>query len=266
MAHNIQSRFNNFFVFLALLRRDIKVLRSQAVTTFFDGFVLTVINVFMFRYLFPLAGMQPALVMPVFLGSILMVLTSLGASLAMRIVFDLQYTRFIDYHLTLPIPKRWLFAKYVTHFALELLLATAPLLIFSLLVLRHEFALLEPHWPSFIALYVLGIIFFALFFFILGIRYSYHWFMANVWPRRIVPLIVLGAMFYPWYAVYHFSPIIGYIFLLNPFTYLAEGLRSSLLGGSLFLSVKTCALSLCVCIILGIIGIAHSIYKQLNPV
>ena len=257
---------NNFFIFWALLRRDLKVLSKQAVSTFFDGLSLTVANIIIFGYLLPLLGIKPSFVAPVFLGSILTMLFSIASALSTRIVFDLRYDRFIDYHLTLPLSKRWLFAKYIVTFALELILSTGPLLFFSIFVLRFRFSFEHTNWWAFCMVYLLSILFLSIVFLSFSFSYSYDWFMQNIWPRRIVPLLHLGSLFYPWYAVYAFSPLIGYCFLANPITYVAEGLRAALLGAHNFLPAWLCIPLLILFIILAIFHLAYGIKKQLNPV
>ena len=59
--------------------------------------------------------------------------------------------------------------------------------------------------------------------------------------RRInFPAIILGGVLVPWRVMLLFSPLLGYLVLLNPLIYVTEGLRSSLIGGNYFLSFWIC--------------------------
>ena len=136
-------------VFLALLKRTFFVIVPQLKNTLIDGLFLTSIYVLLFGYLYPEMGMRSNFIGPVFIGSILTLLCSLSFSLAVRMVNDLKYQRFIDYLFTLPIAKTWLFGWYVASFLIELVLATAPLLMFGLFLLRNKIDLTHLQLPLF---------------------------------------------------------------------------------------------------------------------
>ena len=93
---------HNFFHFFALTRRNCKIIFKELSEPLVDGVILTGLNVLLFVYLFPAMGMPENLIAPIFLGSLLSMFFNLGFSLAVRIVLDIQYKRFIDYQLTLP--------------------------------------------------------------------------------------------------------------------------------------------------------------------
>lgn len=256
---------HNFLTFYALTKRNIKTIRSQLTDTIIDGIILTSLNVLVFGYLFPAMGMSAQLVAPVFLGSLLTMFFNLGFSLAMRVVFDIKFNRFIDYHLTLPISKAWLFASYILAFFAELFISTTPVLVFGLFALQSKIPLENAQWLLFVGIYLLALLFFSIFFLALGLLYPYVWFIDNIWPRRLTPLIICGSVYVPWFRVNQLSPLLGRLFLLNPVTYVAEGLRSSLLNNPLFLSPLLCSSALIISSIVGLLLLKQSI-KKLNPV
>ncbi len=67
-------------------------------------------------------------------------------------------------------------------------------------------------------------------FFSFSLYYEYDWFLENIWARRINPLVVFASFFFTWKAAHRFSPKISYIMLANPFTYISEGMRATLIG------------------------------------
>lgn len=239
---------SNFLVFLALLKRSTKTYRQQLPHTVLDGIILTSLNVLVFGYLFPAMSMPESLIAPVFLGTLITLSCNLGFSMATRVVRDLRFTRFIDYLLTLPFDKNWLWGYYVTSFVIELAISTVPLLIFGLWALSNKIDLSNAQWHYFVIIYLLGNLFFSLLFLSLSFLYPYFWFIDNIWPRRLTPLIISGSVYAPWQRIYELSNTLGILFLVNPITYLAEGMRSSLLGSTHYINPLFCIAALVIAV------------------
>lgn len=256
---------SNFLVYCALLARSFKTLKQQLPNTIIDGIILTSLNVLVFGYLFPAMSMPESLVAPVFLGSLITMFFNLGFTLATRMVRDLKFTRFIDYLLTLAMDKKWLFGYYVSSFVIELAVSTIPILILGLWALSGKIDLSHANWPLFILVYFMGITLFSIMFLSISFLYPYLWFIDNIWPRRLTPLVISGSVYAPWQRIYQLSPGLGYFFLLNPITYVAEGLRSSLLGGPNYIATPICIGALCIALV-GALGLLSHSVKKLNAV
>ncbi len=256
----------NLRIFLALLHRDLLVLKQKWRGMIIDSVVPLVAQVILFGKLFPLLGMPASFIAPLYLGSITGFSFFFGFSLGLRIVFDIQYTRFIDYHMSLPLPKRWLFAQYVTYFMIETAAVTLPLILLGIILLGKSFTIVVTSWPLFFVSYILMLLFFGTFFLALSFHYDFDWFRENLWPRRLTPLFTLSANFFVWKSIYAFSPWISYLFLLNPVTYLAEGLRATLIGGDAFISPSICIPMTCIFITLAVLLLCVGIHKRLDPV
>ena len=99
----------NFLVFLNLLRRDIKQTFSNFKHTVIDSFILAFFISLLYGLFFPALGMAVSLSVPLFLGTIINLLTSVSYSKCINIKSDIEFKRVIDYHLTLSISKYWLF-------------------------------------------------------------------------------------------------------------------------------------------------------------
>src|SRR6266404_1128407 len=138
MLMNSFSR--NIATFRALLARDMKVLKHRLRSLIVDGLTLMFVTVLVFGYLLPLLGMSTQLIAPIFLGnSLSFFLASLGYNFATRMTYDLKFNRFIDYFLTLPLPKRWLFTYFITSFIIEASIVTLPLITFGIILLGNNF-------------------------------------------------------------------------------------------------------------------------------
>ena len=56
--------------------------------------------------------------------------------------------------------------------------------------------------------------------------------IENVWLRLIFPLWYLGCFQFSWQTLYKISPMIAYIDLCNPMTFIMEGMRSATINSS----------------------------------
>lgn len=256
----------SFSTLLALTRRDLKVFLYELLGTFIDGMVIVVTEAVLFGYLMPLMGMPKTTIAPLYIGTMMWVLFFLGENLAIHHVFDLKHNRFIDYQLSLPLGHQYLFAHYVLSFAIKTTIISLPLLYFGITLLGERFQIISFNSMGFIAIYLMSILFIALFFLYLSFAYSFTWFMDNVWPRILSPLWGFGCVFFVWRQAYDISPILGYFFLLNPLTYISEGMRSAIIGGPEFINVWICVGMLAIFCSATIYGLRQGISHYLDPV
>jgi ABC-type polysaccharide/polyol phosphate export permease len=258
---------HNVTIFYALLTRDIKMLKCRLKNLLIDGLILMCVTVLIFGYLLPLLGMRTTLIAPIFLGnSLSFFLASLGYNFATRMAYDLKFNRFIDYFLTLPLPKRWLFTYFITSFIIEATIITLPLVTIGIILLGKNFGPINGSFITFLAVYFLVLLFWALFFLGSSFIYSYEWFKNNMWARRIMPLFVFGSAFFTFKDIADIMPTFSKIMLCNPLTYVVEGLRSALLGGTNYLPLTTCVIGIIVSLVFMTLRLRYGIYKQLDPV
>ena len=184
----------------------------------------------------------------------------------MRMVYDLKFDRFIDYFLTLPLPKTWLFAYYLSSFMIESAIVTLPLVTLGIIALGNNFGPINGSFIAFLCVYFLALLFWSLFFLGSSILYSFQWFKSNMWARRIMPLFIFGPAFFTFKTISAVIPIFSKLFWLNPLTYVIEGLRSALLAGPDYLPLSICVPGIFVGIMIMCIRLRYSIYEQLDPV
>jgi ABC-type polysaccharide/polyol phosphate export permease len=256
----------NTQLFIVLIQRHMLVLTKSLQDTIIDKSILVISYVIIFGHFFPLLGMSTSYVAPVYIGNMILLTLSLGSSMALSIVFDLKYHHYISYELTLPLPKRWLFASYVAKYLINFTLSTLPLFFAGIILLGDLFSTKHIQWFPFFSLYLLSLVFMAIMLITTAFWYSYEWYMANVWARRIALLLTCSCLFISWLQVYALSNIIGYLFLLNPITYIVEGLRATLLNSTLYLSPFYCASALLMYSILMSYALQSAIKRALDPV
>lgn len=262
----MQQNMHNWYIFYALLSRDVKILAKTLISRFIDGTFLLCTQVLGFGYLLPLAGMPAALIAPVFLGTMTRIFLFLGYGFALRRVLDIKDHHIIDYHLTLPLSKTWLIGQYIVSFMIEALLVSFPLLMLGMILLQPSFPFAQINWIAFALIYPLIILFYAILFAYLGFSSQYEWFMDNIWARRLTPLAFLGCSLVSWKATYAFSPFFAVLFLFNPLTYVNEGLRASLLGTHEYLPLWICISVISASCLFLLWLLAHAVNKRLDPV
>lgn len=264
--HTWQQHLN---IFWALIRRDLKVFRFKLKDLLIDSLILLVIQVLNFGYFYPFLGMPENYIAPLFIGTALVeFLFHQGFMFSESIAYMIprRGTSLMEYHLTLPLPKCWLFASYIVSFMIEKIAATLPLIILGVYILDKPFAQAEGSWFIFGLVYLLSVFFFGLFFLTIAFMYDYDWFRINVWSRRLSFFFNLSAMYLLWHVVYKTSTFFGILFLFNPFTHVTEALRASLLGGSTYIPLSISVPSVIVAMVICCILLNKKIYIQLDPV
>lgn len=259
----MNTLLQNFQIFSSLLSKDMKVLFSKFTSTIIDCIFPLITQIVTFGYLFPLMGVDSYKIGPMFIGSALSLFLQLGFSIGVRMIFSVESSRFIDYLLTLPVSKHVIIIESIASGMIEIMIVMVPLFCVSFFVLPITFSI---KWISFIIMVLSIALFFSSFFLATSFLYSFNWFFDNLWPRRLTPLWWFGACLFIWHQVYEFWPLLGYLFLLNPITYAAEGLRSALLPGTKFIPVFYCSLALIIFSSFNYMLILRGMRSKLDPV
>jgi ABC-2 type transport system permease protein len=262
----MNSTLSHARIFLSLLLRDMYILRKRLFGLIIDSIIFLVLYVLMIGKFFPLLGMPQQLIGPIFIGSSTnLTLPFFGFTHALKISADLRFSRFIDYHLTLPLPKKWLFSLYIISFIIETGIISLPLLLIGSYMLSNAITLSHT-WVLFLFMYLCALVFFGVFFTWIAFHYNFDWLRKNIWPRRLSPLLNLGTNFVPWTGIHALIPLVSYFLLLNPFTYVMEGIRATFLTGYPFLPAFACIPATIIFSGIFIMLLTRSIKKRLDPV
>jgi ABC-2 type transport system permease protein len=179
---------------------------------------------------------------------------------AVTFVSDLECDRTIAYYLTLPTHTATVLCSHIFYYATigtVMSIATLPL---AKLILWNKLSLLAIAWPSLLFFIVLINIFCATATLLLSAFVPSMDKFDILWTRIIFPLWVLGGFQFSWHSVHSTAPKLSYILLLNPITYMSEGVRAALLG-------QNCALPywICCAVLSGMfIGVAIWSFKALK--
>ena len=112
----VSSVKNNIRICLALLARDSRVIFGRLVDNIIDSSIIVFFVYFVFARLLPSMGLNPVVILPSFLGTIVLVLANVSFDRAMLDALDFEFTRFIQYQATLPLSGHWLVIIYLASY------------------------------------------------------------------------------------------------------------------------------------------------------
>ena len=257
---------NNISIFFVLLHRDLKGLIKTIRTRFIDNLFILSVDILLFGWLLPLMGMPQDRIAPFFVSSIMLQMSILNMSIAKTRNYDLRFDRFINYQLTLPISKKWLFAEKIVFAVIEASTIIVPAFFIGFLALRHRFIIVHTNWFALIAIYIFSLFVLALLYNYFAFAYSYQWFSNNLFIRRLGPMNTFSSGYVPWKVIAPVYPLLGWIALFSPVTYMGEGIRSAMIGSDAFLSLPFCFSMLFVFCLITMVLFTHVVKKRLDPV
>jgi hypothetical protein len=224
---------------LALLKRDARVMLYTFFDNILDSCFLVGFIYLIYGHLLPAMGGSRTLINPTFIGLLVLILINIGYDRALHVSLDFDLSCFITYQQTLPLTLPWILARYVGAYMLDLFVSSVPVVIIGKIVfgpLLH-FDMTNPGLV--VLMYSVGILFLSLWFLTLVVVQTFTQFRENTWPCFLLPLTLLGCLYFPWKLVYYASPLLGKALLLIPTTLFAEGLRSVTMVGD-YIAVWWC--------------------------
>jgi ABC-2 type transport system permease protein len=215
-------------VFGALLRRDVRVARSELPFFLVRTTMQPLLFIIVFGYLMPKMGLLKGSYGTTLLPGILAVslATSAIQSVALPMVQDFGWTKEIEDRLLAPIPTWMVAAEKILAGVLQGVIAALFVLPIGRLIMGPIANLTFAHGGEVLAITILG----ATAFSALGM-----WLGTGIAPQQIglmfsviiAPMLFFGCAYYPWRGL-DAVPVIKYLVLVNPLVYVAEGMRGAL--------------------------------------
>lgn len=233
---------NNARITKALLIRDIYVFRSTVITTFIDAAISLCTEIILNVKLLPLIGMPRELIAPLYIGGIFAKLFFLAHTNSLRIQYEIKQGGMLFYDALLPLSKAWLFTRNIIRFMIETLLIIVPLTVASIFFIGSDLGINHPQWIMLIFFALTSTFFFGALSIFLAHHYEFNWYMENIWPRRLSFLFMISVLFTTFRKTVFYIPWFGYLTLLNPTTYLAEGMRGALFDATAYLHPLICVI------------------------
>ncbi len=215
-------------VFLALLRRDVRVASKELPFFLLRTVMQPVLFLIVFGYLLPKMGFLGRGYQTALLPGILAVSLALSAiqSVALPMVQDFGWTKEIEDRLLAPVDTWVVAAEKIVAGVIQGMIAALFILPIARIVMGPIPNLTFGHVGDVVAVTLLG----ATAFSALGM-----WLGTGIAPQQIglmfsaiiAPMMFFGCAYYPWRGL-DAVPVMKYLVLINPLVYVSEGLRASL--------------------------------------
>jgi ABC-2 type transport system permease protein len=215
-------------VFVALLRRDIRVAIKELPFFLLRTVMQPVLFLIVFGYLMPKMGVLRGGYQTTLLPGILAVSLALSAiqSVALPMVQDFGWTKEIEDRLLAPVPTWTVAAEKIIAGVLQGVIAALFVLPLARLIMGPIANLTFANLGAVFVITILG----ATAFSALGM-----WLGTGIAPQQIglmfsaiiAPMMFFGCAYYPW-AGLSAVPVMKYAVLINPLVYVSEGMRGAL--------------------------------------
>ncbi len=222
--------------FMALLARDITVLRKEFKMFLARTVMQPLLLVFVFTYVFPKIGQGvgggggAARFSTLLVGGVIastMIFQGIQ-SVALPLVQDFGYTREIEDRVLAPLPVGAIAIEKVVAGGVQALIAAVLVFPMGLFIPATKIHL-HINFVMLIPMLVLGAFMSASLGLFVGTRVEPRQ-VPLIFGLLVIPMTFLGAVYYPWQSL---EPLrwLQIVVLLNPLVYLSEGMRASLTTG-----------------------------------
>ncbi|MCB9493258.1 MAG: ABC transporter permease [Epsilonproteobacteria bacterium] len=231
-------------VFWHLLSTDLKILRFQIADKLIDMLIWVICGVIKSGFILPAFGVSKEF------GAFVLVGSCATAGLfevwpaVIGMVSDFTGEKVISYYFTLPMRSWFVLLRAVVAYATNAALIGIFVLPVGKLILGTAFNFANFSFMRFLLIYVLTSIFYGALTIWLASFMKDISKAGSVWMRFLYPLWILGAFEFSWEMMYNFSPVAGYLSLLNPFIYVMEGIRGAVLDWQGSIPFPFCVLAL----------------------
>ena len=219
-------------IFLALLRRDMRVARRELPFFLLRTTLQPLMFVIVFGYLLPRMGFMGRGYTTALLPGVLAISLTFSSiqSVALPMVQDFGWTKEIEDRLLAPIPIVLVAAEKITAGVLQGIVSALFVLPVARLIMGPIPDLTFAHFGDVLLITILGAAAFSSLGLFLG---------TAIQPQQIglmfgvilAPMIFFGCAYYPWQGL-SAVPVMKYAVLINPLVYVAEGMRASLTPGA----------------------------------
>jgi ABC-2 type transport system permease protein len=239
--------------FAAMMAREFRVLRRNAVGTFTRAVMQPLLFVFVFTYVMPkigggimfgggaaaATGVGPTAASGVNFATILvpglmasMLLMQGIMAVTFPLVMEFSWQRTIEDRALAPVPIGVLATQKITAGAAQAFIGA--LIVFPIVLVVHA-AGQAPHvhvtnWPLLVVILVTASLLTASLGLLLGTVMDPRK-MQMLFAVILLPATMLGCVYYPWAAL-HQIRWLQYLVLVNPMVYMSEGLRAVLTPGA----------------------------------
>jgi ABC-type multidrug transport system permease subunit len=253
-------------VFSALLVRDLYLLKSGLFDNLIDSSIIVGISYVLYGKLLPSMGSNPALVTPTFFGIVAVILVNLSYDRTMSDAIDFDTQQTLLYQVLTPIPASLLPLKFIISYVIDIVIATAPVVVLGFIVYGPLLVMERGNLLLFAIVYLLGSAFMSTLLLTVATAKSFTWFAYRTWPFILLPMTTLGCFYYPLHAVEQVLPWLGHIIRWIPTTSIVEGMRGSMISADAYMPVSECIIRLACYTVLCYPLLARSMQRRFDLV
>lgn len=227
-----------------MVKTDLSIFKTFVVKKWVDMFIWIITMTLVYAYIMPLFGLAESY------GGFMVASMCSTAGLFQAFAYmaemvdDFEEKKTFQYYFTLPIPSWLVFVRLVIYYTITFVILGSLVLPVGRILLWNSFSLEHVHWGKFVLITFVIDLFYATFaLWVTSFIYSLLNF-DSVWMRVVYPLWFLGCFQFSWKALHVVSPVLSYIDLLNPITYISEATRASILGQEGSLNFWYCVIAL----------------------
>lgn len=226
----------------SILMRDACVFKKHIISRFIDACIWSGATIYVSQYILPQFGISPAFGKFIMIGNIAAWgMFEVGTNVSI-LMSDIQGVNSLGYYLSLPVPTSWIFIRIGLIDAYKSFVSTLPLIPVGKLVLWNFISLSDISYGPLLLSYVLAHLFFGFLGLFLASIMPNLEYLTTIKLRIIFPMWFLGCYQFSWHMLYNANPTLAYINLLNPITYIMEGMRSTIIHDQPLISYPICTL------------------------
>lgn len=223
-----------------LLKRDIIIFLRDYKGYLFNILIWILIDVGIFAYVMPYFGLHANFGTFIVAG----IVSSLGMFEAMHsatlFVDDLESDKQITYDLTLPISSNLIFIQRALLYTIRMILLSIFVVPLSKILFWYKVDLTHFSLYKFIIMFLASNLMYGFFSLWMISFIKEMESIRNIWTRIIFPMWFLGGYQFSWQSMYAIAPVLAYVALINPITYVMEGARVTIIGQTNYLNFWLC--------------------------
>jgi len=221
----------SLLIFKNLLWRDFLIIKKDFMGDLINMVTWPTSLAITFGYVLTAFGMDKNYGSFLLIGSLATSFFYLAVGLGAELVNDFEGMRTIEFYQVLPFPSfRMLFIQKVVSFGLHSVMLAIPLLPMGKLLLGDRLDLHNLSIIKFCMIFMSAGIFFGVFALLLAGYIKNQRTFNSVWRRVYTPMLFTGCFWFTFKMAQASFPVLSYIALINPLTYIAEGIRASVFG------------------------------------
>ena len=218
----------NARVFAALLWRDVVVARREIVSLLLRSALQPILFVTVFGFILPRMGMINDAYKTAMMPGVLALCLGMASiwSVAMPLVSDFGFTKEIEDRLLAPVPIELVAIEKIVSGALQGMVSALVVLPLAWWIMGPVPNVTFRALPLLFAMMILGGTAFSAFGLYFGTAMKPQQ-VSVMMSVVFVPMIMFGCVYYPWRGLAT-TRVLQVLVLLNPMTFISEGLRAGL--------------------------------------